>query len=120
MNTSTIQAPVTPNPVKTSLTDSTAMSAPPDHHGKENTIANLDTAPVGSGRNAKKRKADLKSAKAKAKRSKVMEDPKMVDGHTERETETPAPTRSGRRTNLPSRLKDGYAPPKRNTRKKSD
>jgi hypothetical protein len=50
-----------------------------------------------------------------------------INMHAAQEKETPeesgtaetAPTRSGRRSNLPSRFKDaGYAPPKRNVRKK--
>jgi hypothetical protein len=115
---------VTANSVKTPPSAVSALS-PPDHHGKENTAADKATAPVGLG---KKRKMDVKSANNKGKRSKVMEDNSTtINMHAAQEKETPeesgtaetAPTRSGRRSNLPSRFKDaGYAPPKRNVRKK--
>jgi len=94
--------------------------SPPDHYGKEkeNIAANKV---VGSGGNAKKRKAKVKSAKPNGKRPKVIEDNSVVDTHTaqEKDAAEAGATRSGRTPNLPSRFKDaGYAPPKRNVGKK--
>jgi hypothetical protein len=105
----------------------TSAQFPLDCQGKENIVANNVTDPVGSGGNAKKRKASNKSVKPKGKRSKVTEDNLMaVDTHAVQENNVPgennatekAATRSGRKSNLPSRFKDaGYVPQKRNMQK---
>jgi hypothetical protein len=123
--TSAVSPLVTTNSAKTSLTNPTAMSAQslPDHHGKENTKA--VATEVG---NTKKRKDGVKSVKPKRKRAK--EDNSMtVDMRAAQEKDTPgesgaaetAATRSGRKSKIPSHLKEGgYAPPRRITRKTID
>jgi hypothetical protein len=111
--------------VTTSLTNPTAVSAKSrlDDHGKEN--AEFVGVATEDG-NAKKRKGDPQ--KPKTKRAKK-DNSKPVDVHTAQEDDAPeennaaetAATRSGRKSNLPGHLKDaGYAPPKRNMRKKND
>jgi hypothetical protein len=126
--TSMVVAPVTACTLKTSLADPAATSDQSDQSpdGKENT-------PVVST-HAKKRKprAD-KSTKRNGKRSKVTEDEstmvgtcaaqeKDASGENGENVDEAAATRSGRKSNLPSRFKDagaGYAPSKRSVRKKS-
>jgi hypothetical protein len=119
---SRLVAPSTVNTSSLSPPDQT-MSAPspPDHHNKENTEAVEVPTQIG---NAKKRKANVNSAKPKRKRNM-----KDVDINTAQEKDAlggdgaaeTAATRSGRKSNLPGHLKDaGYAPPKRSLRKKND
>jgi hypothetical protein len=128
---SLIGTTTTPTPVTTSseLTIPAADSPQSlaDRHGKENIVPNEDPKPVG---NAKKRKAQADGKSAKRKHFKVAEDKSMVeDAHSQEKdalgeigengADEMAATRSGRKSNLPSRFKDA-APQKKTKARKNN